>query len=240
MIREYANLMLERRRGTIGVVPTQALAAGINPTPAEVAAFYQRSRASFTIPERRVIRYAMIGPRAGRRRGARDRRGDRRFLSAERGRLRSARDPRPAAHRGPGRQRGADAGPALARRRTSFPGRRRGRLRPRRTSTFSNQTREQFDDAGHRRGRDGRVPAQPRARSSARSAPPGASTSSGSSGSTARRRGRSRRCATRSPAPIEQRKQAEALDDLDQPHPGAHQRRRQRRARSPRPSGSTW
>ena len=61
MIREYASLMLERRRGTIGVVPTQALAAGINPTPAEVAAFYQRSRASFIIPERRVIRYAMIG-----------------------------------------------------------------------------------------------------------------------------------------------------------------------------------
>lgn len=62
LVREYANLMLEQRRGTIGVVPAQAVRAGINPTPAEVATFYQRNRSRFTIPERRVIRYAMIGP----------------------------------------------------------------------------------------------------------------------------------------------------------------------------------
>ena len=61
IIREYANLMLERRRGAIGFVPAEQLRAGIEPTPAEIATFYQRNRDRFTIPERRVIRYAMIG-----------------------------------------------------------------------------------------------------------------------------------------------------------------------------------
>ncbi|WP_129792786.1 peptidyl-prolyl cis-trans isomerase [Sphingosinicella sp. CPCC 101087] len=60
--REYANLLLERRRGSIGVVPAELLREGIAPTDAEVAAFYQSNLARFTIPERRVIRYAMIGP----------------------------------------------------------------------------------------------------------------------------------------------------------------------------------
>lgn len=62
IIREYANLMLERRRGAIGMVPVAPLRAGIEPTPAEVAAYYQSNRGRFTVPERRVIRYAMIGP----------------------------------------------------------------------------------------------------------------------------------------------------------------------------------
>jgi len=60
--REYASLLLERRRGTIAVVTAQMMAQGINPTDAQLAAFYQRNRAAFTIPERRVIQYAVIGP----------------------------------------------------------------------------------------------------------------------------------------------------------------------------------
>jgi len=59
--REYANLLLERRQGTIGVVPAELMRAGVTATDAEVATFYQRNRARFTIPERRVVRYAMIG-----------------------------------------------------------------------------------------------------------------------------------------------------------------------------------
>lgn len=59
--REYANLLLERRRGTIAVVPSALMAQGINPTPAELAAFYQANRIAFTTPERRVIKYAVIG-----------------------------------------------------------------------------------------------------------------------------------------------------------------------------------
>jgi len=60
--REYANLLLERRRGTIGVVPTELLREGIAPTDAEITTFYQSNLARFTIPERRVVRYAQIGP----------------------------------------------------------------------------------------------------------------------------------------------------------------------------------
>jgi peptidyl-prolyl cis-trans isomerase D len=60
--RQYANLLLERRRGSIGVVPAEALAAGINPNAAQISAYFNRNRARFMIPERRVIKYAMIGP----------------------------------------------------------------------------------------------------------------------------------------------------------------------------------
>ena len=59
--REYASLLLERRRGTIGVVPAELMGAGIEPTEAEVAAFYRANRAAFTIPERRVVQYALLG-----------------------------------------------------------------------------------------------------------------------------------------------------------------------------------
>ena len=60
--REFANLLLERRRGTIGAVPVEPMRAGIEPSQAEVTAFYNSNRARFTIPERRVVQYAMIGP----------------------------------------------------------------------------------------------------------------------------------------------------------------------------------
>lgn len=60
--REYANLLLERRTGTIGVIPAELLAEGINPSAQELQAFYTSNRARFAIPERRVIRYAIIGP----------------------------------------------------------------------------------------------------------------------------------------------------------------------------------
>lgn len=60
--REYASLLLERRRGMIGAIPAAIMAAGINPTDAELARFYRQRRAEFTLPERRVIQYALIGP----------------------------------------------------------------------------------------------------------------------------------------------------------------------------------
>ena len=58
--RSYADLLLERRRGRDRRVPVGALAAGINPTDAEIAALC-RATAPFTVPERRVIKYAVIG-----------------------------------------------------------------------------------------------------------------------------------------------------------------------------------
>jgi peptidyl-prolyl cis-trans isomerase D len=57
---QYASLMLERRRGSVGVVPTDAMAQGIAPSDQEVAAFYARNRVRYTVPERRVLRYALI------------------------------------------------------------------------------------------------------------------------------------------------------------------------------------
>ena len=57
----YAEMLLETRTGTIGLVPAAAMGGGAEPTDAEVAAFYERNKARYTIPERRVIRYAPFG-----------------------------------------------------------------------------------------------------------------------------------------------------------------------------------
>ena len=57
----YAAMLLETRTGTIGLVPAAAMGAGAEPTDAEVAAFYEQNKARYTIPERRVIRYAVFG-----------------------------------------------------------------------------------------------------------------------------------------------------------------------------------
>ena len=62
LARSFANLLLERRRGAVGVVPSQALAAAVNPSDAELANYYNRNRARFMIPERRVVRFAVMGP----------------------------------------------------------------------------------------------------------------------------------------------------------------------------------
>ena len=59
---QYASLLLEQRTGMIGVVPTQAMGPGREPTDQEVAAFYNENKARYTIPERRVLRYATFGP----------------------------------------------------------------------------------------------------------------------------------------------------------------------------------
>jgi peptidyl-prolyl cis-trans isomerase D len=58
----YATVPLERRTGMIGVVPVGAIERGLNPSEAEVAAYYRRYRDRFAVPERRVIKYAVIGP----------------------------------------------------------------------------------------------------------------------------------------------------------------------------------
>lgn len=59
---QYASLLLESRTGMVGAVPSAAMGAGAEPSQAEIEAFYRTSRARYTIPERRVIRYAMFGP----------------------------------------------------------------------------------------------------------------------------------------------------------------------------------
>ncbi|MFL6846347.1 MAG: peptidyl-prolyl cis-trans isomerase [Allosphingosinicella sp.] len=58
---QYASLLLESRTGMVGAVPSVALGAGAEPGDAELSAFYRSNRARYTIPERRVIRYALFG-----------------------------------------------------------------------------------------------------------------------------------------------------------------------------------
>lgn len=58
---QYAGLLLESRSGTAGMVPVAAMPAGAAPTEAEIASAYRSKIARYTIPERRVIRYALFG-----------------------------------------------------------------------------------------------------------------------------------------------------------------------------------
>jgi peptidyl-prolyl cis-trans isomerase D len=62
LARQYASLLLETRTGMVGTVPTAAVGAGADPGDAELAAFYRSNQARYTIPERRVLRYAVFGP----------------------------------------------------------------------------------------------------------------------------------------------------------------------------------
>jgi peptidyl-prolyl cis-trans isomerase D len=61
LVAPYAALMLEGRSGQIGIVPSQLLAGGAPPSDAEIANWYSRNIARYTVPERRVIRYALFG-----------------------------------------------------------------------------------------------------------------------------------------------------------------------------------
>ncbi|HEX8223362.1 MAG TPA: peptidyl-prolyl cis-trans isomerase [Allosphingosinicella sp.] len=59
--QQYASLLLEQRSGIVGAVPSAAMGTGAEPTEAELTAFYRTSQARYTIPERRVLRYALFG-----------------------------------------------------------------------------------------------------------------------------------------------------------------------------------
>ncbi len=58
MILPYASLLLETRSGQVAVVPSKAFEPKTAPTDTELQTFYQRNIARYTVPERRVIRYA--------------------------------------------------------------------------------------------------------------------------------------------------------------------------------------
>lgn len=61
MAFQYASLLLESRSGSVGAVPASAMGGGNEPTDQEVADFYKKNIGRYTIPERRVIRYALFG-----------------------------------------------------------------------------------------------------------------------------------------------------------------------------------
>ena len=59
LAKPYASLLLERRIGAIGFIPANATRPAA-PTPAEVAQYYQRAVGRYTLPERRVMRFAAV------------------------------------------------------------------------------------------------------------------------------------------------------------------------------------
>ena len=58
----YASLLLEKRTGTIGFIPAAVVPAGPAPSDADLNTFYTRNIARYTVPERRIIRYAVVSP----------------------------------------------------------------------------------------------------------------------------------------------------------------------------------
>lgn len=60
MVLPYASLLLEKRQGSVAAIPAVALLDQKDPSDAQLADFYKKNGARFTIPEQRRIRYAVI------------------------------------------------------------------------------------------------------------------------------------------------------------------------------------
>ncbi|MFN3988828.1 MAG: SurA N-terminal domain-containing protein [Erythrobacter sp.] len=60
MARQYAALVLERRRGEIALIPSAAFAPAADPSAQVLEAWYKDNRARFIRPERRVLRFAVF------------------------------------------------------------------------------------------------------------------------------------------------------------------------------------
>lgn len=56
----YSSFLRERRKGAIALLPSQAFAPAAAPSDAEIAAYYNKTRVAYTVPERRTLRYAFI------------------------------------------------------------------------------------------------------------------------------------------------------------------------------------
>lgn len=60
LAQPYADLLLEKRSGTIGIIPSAAMPAGAPPTDPQITAFYARNASRYRVPERRSVRYAIL------------------------------------------------------------------------------------------------------------------------------------------------------------------------------------
>lgn len=56
----YASMLLEKRTGTVAFISTRAIPEGAPVTDAEARDYYKRNLARYTLPERRVVRYAEV------------------------------------------------------------------------------------------------------------------------------------------------------------------------------------
>jgi len=61
LLKAYAQLVIDQRQGSIGMVPADINAVPA-PTDQEVSDFYKAHIARYSLPERRALRYALIGP----------------------------------------------------------------------------------------------------------------------------------------------------------------------------------
>lgn len=59
--RRYASLLLERREGQIGLIPSALFLAEDEPSAEAVASFYEDNKETYRRPERRTLRYAVFG-----------------------------------------------------------------------------------------------------------------------------------------------------------------------------------
>ena len=62
LVLPYASLLLEKRSGTIGFVPTAATRSVPAPSDGDLQSYYERNLRRYTLPERRVVRYAFVTP----------------------------------------------------------------------------------------------------------------------------------------------------------------------------------
>ncbi len=60
LVVPYASLLMERRIGDATFVPASRFAPTADPTPQQLQAFYTAQRQRYLLPERRVVRYAVI------------------------------------------------------------------------------------------------------------------------------------------------------------------------------------
>jgi peptidyl-prolyl cis-trans isomerase D len=59
--RQYAALVLEKRKGEIVMVPSAAFAPAAGPSDSQLADWYAKNRSQFIRPERRTLRFAVFG-----------------------------------------------------------------------------------------------------------------------------------------------------------------------------------
>ncbi len=60
LVLPYASLLLEKRAGNVGLVPSAAFLPKAPPSDAQLAQFYKSNAIKFTIPEKRAISYAIF------------------------------------------------------------------------------------------------------------------------------------------------------------------------------------
>ncbi|MES2444302.1 MAG: SurA N-terminal domain-containing protein [Pseudomonadota bacterium] len=62
VLAPYASLELERRTGTVALIRWNDMDPGADPDEKTLAAYYERNKARYMIPPRRILRYALVTP----------------------------------------------------------------------------------------------------------------------------------------------------------------------------------